>query len=664
MKVATVIPLQKGPMAGDLTYFTSKNIAPGNIVSVTLRSKKILGLVVSAEDLEDAKGGVKEMDFKLKKILEVKENSIFSKEFFDSAMEASRYFATSPNNGLTHLMPSIFRSEYDKIAKFKNATSKTEPDGEKKMRSEKLLLQLPLKDRFFVYKTLIRESFASKKSVFVALPTESEVETFFESLSKGIEQFSFFAHGGLTPKKSLATLEKITENNHPILVVGTPPFLSIPRHDLGTIILEHESSAAYKTIRRPNMDLRVFVELFASKINARLILSDNLLRFETIGRTERDGLHPMHPLSFRLDFKGDITISAPTPKRVRVPTSYEIRNVEKKFQVLKPESLKEIEKAIHHKKNVFVFALRRGLATSTICRDCNETLSCPACRSPVVLYLSQSGTKRMFICNRCGTELPPDTLCKSCGSWNLFPLGIGTDTVVGHLEEVFPTSPSQGGPKTKIFKLDKEAAKTKKQAEKIIESFEYSEGAILVGTEMALFYLKNKVPVSMIASFDSFWSIPNFKISEKIVQLIIAIAGMTKEKFLIQTKNPDDEAILAISRNNLLNFIRKELDDRKALGYPPYKRFIKITHVGDKIQTLRAKEFLKEHLKEYGPEVFSGFLSKQKGKHIANALIKLSPERWSLPEILSNSSIDGKLFTKLISLPKSFEIFVDPEDLL
>ena len=110
--------------------------------------------------------------------------------------------------------------------------------------------------------------------------------------------------------------------------------------------------------------------------------------------------------------------------------------------------------------------------------------------------------------------------------------------------------------------------------------------------------------------------------------------------------------------------MRGELEERKKFGYPPFKRFIKITYLGDKEQTKKAKETLKEIFKEYSPEIFSGFVAQLKNKYVTNALLKIDPSKWSLPEISHNSSIDEILLDKLLYLPSNFEILVDPEDLL
>ena len=67
MKIVNVIPLKKGFLKGDLTYFTAKNIESGSIVTVALRSKKVLGLVLSGGSVLDAKTNIKDMGFNLKK---------------------------------------------------------------------------------------------------------------------------------------------------------------------------------------------------------------------------------------------------------------------------------------------------------------------------------------------------------------------------------------------------------------------------------------------------------------------------------------------------------------------------------------------------------------------------------------------------------------------
>lgn len=649
MYVVTVIPLKKGTFKEELTYFSSQNIPLFSIVTITLRSKEMLGLAINIENASDLKSEIKEAKFNLKKIISIKEQNLFRPELLTSALETSTYFVSNKSHTISALVPNIFREEYDKIVKFKNNShlvSEENISSPINIRAEKLLLQTNLEDRISFYKTLIRGHFANKKSVFIVLPTLGDVEFFEESLSKGIEQFTFSFSSEITSKKMLEKLKEILELDHGVLVLGTAPYLAIPRKDFATIILEHENSNAYKTLSSPFIDLRLFVEIYASKINAKFILGDTMLRFETLARKETENLSEARAISFRVNFDGELQVVGRE------------KNEDKKqeFEILMSPSIDQISAKLEKKQSVFIFALRKGLGTTTVCQDCGETLFCNKCSAPFILYLSKNHINRMYMCNRCGNEENTRVLCKNCHGWNLKSLGIGTDTVYEEAKRHFSD--------TKIFVLDKESAKDSKGAEKIAKEFEENPGSILIGTEMALFYLGNKVPLSVIASFDSLWSIPNFKMSEKIIGLILSIIARTEKNLIIQTKNYNDDALQAIKNDNLVAFVRNELEDRKNLGYPPFKRFIKIRYTGDKDETEKAKIFLADFFREYEPTIFDAFISKTKGQYAINALLKIERDQWSLPSLILGSKIDTILYNKLASLNEIFTISIDPEDLL
>lgn len=650
MQILTVIPLQKNTFTEELTYFSSTDMPLGSIVTITIRNKKMLGLVVYKVDANTIKSQIKNMDFNIKKVVEAKEFSIFRDEFIESALLTSKYFANNKSSTISYLIPQIIKENYDLITKTYTKEKKENNSTNKNIQTEKLLFQAPYEDRLSYYKTLIRASFANKKSIHIVMPTMHDIKEFEKNLQKGIENFTFAIHGGISPKKILKQIEEILNTDHPILIIGTAQYLSIPRSDVGTIIIEKESSNAYKTTFKPFFDLRVFAEIYASKIQARIIFADTFLRFETIARRELENMNELEPLSFRINFNGNIKIL----ERKKDNTQKEVSS--KKWRILSEDSIREIEQTLSQNKNVFVFSLRKGLATYTVCRNCQTEVNCDECHSPLVLYTSLKSQKRIFSCNKCKVEKNPLMTCSYCDSWDLTPLGIGTDTVVEELKSIFPES--------KILKLDKENAKTNAGADKIAKEFENHKGAILVGTEMALFYFKEKVDLSLIASFDGLWTIPHFKINEKILQIITSMLQVTDNKFIIETKNPKETLLQSVSNTNLLSYIREELTDRKILEYPPYKRFIKISYTGDKEETIKVKNFLGEYFQKYNPSIFGGFVSQSKNKYITNTLIKVDKKDWSLPSLLVGGQIDEVLYEKISELPNSFNIQIDPEDLL
>ncbi len=647
MKIVTVIPFKDIPNREDLTYFSSKDVKNGDIVSVPIRGKATLGIVIETKDVDDVKSDVKSMPFNLKKVEDVKEKSIFSDKLIDSIHKTGEYFVVSKSKVSEIIIPAIVKNNYDKISPFYKEIPKGE-EKETNIKLEKLLLQSNFLDRISIYKTLIRGSFAEKKSVYIVLPGENDIENFYKELSKGIENFTITIHSGISPKKTLEKIKDIMTKDHPLLIIGTAPFLSIPRNDLGVIILEQESSNFYKTIKKPYLDLRTFVEIFSTKIKAKLIFGDTLLRFETIGRKETEGLNELYPMSFRTNFREEIIISG-----------REREENEKEFRIFNNQALEEISKSIERRERIFIFSLRKGLATQTVCRDCGEIITCDKCLVPLVLYLSKDKKKRMFACNKCGDEKSSDLNCGRCGGWNLFPLGIGTDTVIQEINKYFKKDLG-----VKIFKIDRESIKTEKELKSILSDFEQKGPSILVGTEMALMYMKEKVDLSVISSFDSLWNIPNFRMSEKIIKLLLGLISKTEKKIIIQTKNHKDPILKSLLEENFSNFVRNELEERKTLHYPPFYRFIKVSFVGDKKNTEKARTVLKEIFEEYNPEIFSGFISKQKEEYVTNALIRIESRKWCLKELSSTGIIDEDLKNKLSLLPSEFTIGIDPEDLL
>lgn len=642
MKIIKIIPLSKDVFREELTYFSMKEVVKGDIVDTLVRNKKITGLVISSEDASASKVNIKNLDFNLKKITELKGKSIFLEEYLNSAFAIADYFVINKNKAISSFIPTAFLQNYEKISKiisFEKSSGNREPN-EKKLKIEKLLFQNEEEDRIAIYKTLIRGAFAKKKSIFMVFPRENDINRFYGELSKGIESFTMAIHGNLSIKKQLEIFEKIVKSDHPLLILGTAPYLSIPRRDYDSIILEQESSSFYKNFLKENIDTRIFVEIYASKIGAKLILADSLLRFETLARKELDNLGEVSSLSYRIN----------NEKNIRIIQR------EGKFQLFNNLVIKEIEEALEKKEKIFIFSLRKGLATMTLCRDCGETLMCKKCLAPLVLYLSKNKNKRMFVCNRCGDQKDPETMCNFCGSWNLYSLGIGTDMIYQEVKKLLNKVP--------VFQLDREMVKNNKEIEKIIKDFEEAEKAILIGTEMTLAYLNKPIYLSLIASFDSLWSIPNYKMGEKIIKLIISILAKTQKKLIIQTKNKEDPAIEVIERENLVSFVREEIKDRKDFNYPPFQRFIKITHSGNKKETLLAKDFLEKLLEEYQPLIFSGFIAKERDKYITHALIKINPKNWSLEELSNNGKIEENLLNKLKPLAPNFFINIDPEDLL
>ncbi len=185
----------------------------------------------------------------------------------------------------------------------------------------------------------------------------------------------------------------------------------------------------------------------------------------------------------------------------------------------------------------------------------------------------------------------------------------------------------------------------------------------MIGNELIFSVLDKKIDNSIIVSIDGLLSIPNFNINTRIINLIERLKNITNNEVIIQTRNSENKTLESISNGNVLFICRNELKERKIFGYPPFKRLIKLSFEGTAKETELLKKFLEKELSEYEPQIFSAFAGKKKGFYITNTVLKINIEKWPLIES-SNKKIDDKLLSVLYSLPPSFSINVDPEDLI
>lgn len=649
MYIATVIPLQKGTQKEYLSYFSLNDIPIGSIVTIPVRTKTQDAIVINMEEARNIKSDIKNADYQLKKIISVKGDSPFNKSFFIACQKMKTYTVSNTGSVIKSLFPSIFIENINNLKKSLNE----EIVSDQNIKNEKLIFQATPSDRLAFYRTLIREAFAKKESIFLCVPTRYDIDHFKKELARGIEQYAFAFHSDMTKKTLITTYNSCVSEVHPILIIGTGIFMSIPRPDIKTVILEHESSDVYKQISRPYIDIRSFAEILSSIQKTKLIFGDTLLRPETLHRHDQGEFGEISSPLYRL---------SQTENQIIVDMKEEVDDKGKKiFTTISKTTRKMIDEAISLNKSIFLFTIRKGLAPITVCNDCGNTLLCPSCSTPIVLYGSKqitatkSTTPRIFMCNKCGRKEKTEVSCQNCQSWNLTPLGIGTDKVYEEIKNLYP--------KVKIFQIDKEATKTAKEARDMMEQFSKTPGSILIGTEMIFSFLEEEVSCSAVISLDGLFSIPNFNITQKILHTIEKLNYITLDKIVIQTRIPENKILQYILSGNVLPLCREDMKERSDFGYPPFKRLIKITFEGTAEETEKSRNLIENVLSVYEPQIFSAFIGRVKGQYITNTIIKVDPNIWPLPTDYKHT-IDTNLAQTLAQFSPSYSINVDPEDLL
>ena len=644
MFIITIIPISRGIGKETLTYFTADKVALGSLVLVPIRGKKSHGLVVEIKEASEAKMELKNLSYAMKKIEKVEQHFFLQENFVEATRAVADYYAATVGAVLSVLVPkSILESNISPRAALGEETSPTLGESSVVGRCEPLLLQTGDEERYGAYKSVIREEFARGRSVFFCLPTIEDIKNFGEQLQKGIENYTFILHGRLTKKEIQNVWQKILEEKHTVLIIATGSFLSLPRSDIGTIIVEKESSRTYKTQSRPFLDIRTVAEIVARKTGARLIFGDQLLQTETIWKQKNGDYAELSPLSFR-------SLSTCDCKKVDMRAPADMQK--KDFKILSEDLKKMFLSARENSERTFIFCGRKGLFPQTVCADCGTQVVCKNCGAPVVLYKRKSGDSRnpllknLFVCHHCGERRDADVLCENCRGWRLLPLGIGIQNVAEEIKKILP--------KSEIFTLDAESVTTYKKATKIRDDFFATPGSVLVGTEMALSFLNQNVENSVVASLDSFFSIPDFKISEKVFHILLQMRALTSQKMLVQTRQPDLPLFDQALSGNLIDFYRDQIAERKNLNYPPFVKFIKLSIQGNKVAIKKQMEEIAAALKPFELSVFEAFNPGPQNKSVVHGLLSVSPESW--PE--------KGLLEKLRVLPQFVQIKIDPDTLL
>lgn len=656
MYLIAVAPIRRGIPVDELSYFTKERIQRGALVSVPLRGSSTPALVIRCIPAHEAKSDLKHADFTLKKLESIRATTFFREEFIEACTQTANYFATSTGAVVQAVFPNALLAEA--LPDLEIGTPSA-PSNIKK-HGQQFVLQAEETERFAAYKSHIREVFARGGSCYFILPSIQDIEHAYSKLEKGIQNYTFILHGGLSKKEIAKRWEEIRGTLHPVLIIGTPFFLAVPRDDIESIILDRESGNAYMLQGRPYIDLRYFAEQFAKKLGAMFILGDLFLRTETLYRHKEGEFEALLRPKSRLP-------SAATQTIVDMRTSGE-QPATGRIAICSRELVKLIEAMRKKGTQCFILGVRKGFAPMTVCGDCGTVVACTRCSAPLVLHKKnrkrlpeqatpaaeekpeagnyQLETEFLFLCHRCGLVADPEIVCSHCGGWRLVPLGIGIVQAEEILTARFPDA--------RIFRLDRDSVKKHKDARAMVAEFYQTPGSIMIGTEMALPYLVEPVGAVAVLSVNSLLTIPDFRMGERVFRLLLSLREKAREHFLIQTRDPDMPLFELALGGNIGEFLRTELESRHRLGYPPFGTLLKFTYEGTKADGTRIMEDIEKTFGTYHPVTFPAFIAKVKGKHHMNALIKIPPKEWPDPELL----------TLIRALPSEVAVRINPESVI
>jgi len=639
MKIVNVIPIAKGISQENLSYFTSKNINPGALVTVPLRKKNVPAIVSSVHEIKHLKASLKKTQFALKSIKLIKSSGFLTPEFIESCRKIAKFFVSSLGGVIKDLVPQAILENCTDIGNGYAIANGYRIANKANGHHEITLIQGHQKERFQHYKSIIREEFAKNNSVFFCLPTTAEIDELSKEIQRGIEKYSIILHSKISKKKIRELWKKAVQEKHPILIIATKLFLSLSRKDIGAIILDCENSSFYKLQKRPYLDVRKVAEILSQTMKIRLVVGDSLIRTETFYR-EGGGANP--PPARMLSEAEQIIIDS---KQGRSQAGWQ---KPKTFSAITPQLQKILQEAHENNERIILFINRRGHSPTTVCQDCLRAILCDKCAAPLVLHKNNNGDSA-WVCHKCLSETKNPEQCPYCKSWRLETLGIGIQKVADAIIRLFP--------KFKLFRIDSDILKNTKEGKEIINAFLTTPASVLIGTEILFSYLNQPVERVAVISIDALFTVPDFRINEKIFYLLLKLRSLAKKTFLIQSRLGEEDLFNDAAKGNLSGFYKREIENRKQFQYPPFKLLIKITREGKhKMQVKKEVEALEKQLEEWHPFSYPAFIPKVKNIYIWHILLKIDPDTWPDKQ--------EKLLQILSSLPLAWKVNINPESLL
>ena len=421
-------------------------------------------------------------------------------------------------------------------------------------------------------------------------------------------------HSRMSQRERTTLWMNMIQGRGPAIVVGARSAIFLPFRDLGLVVVDEEHDPSYKQHEpAPRYHARDMAVVLAGLHGAQVMLGSATPSMESMYNAHT-GKYGHVQLLVR---HGQVAM----PRILRV----DLRDARRRKTMrghLSNTLIGHMEDALNHREQVILFQNRRGYVPVWQCNDCGWIPQCDHCDVSLTYHKQQ----HLLRCHYCARHYPPPTSCGQCGSARLRMLGFGTERIEEELAEVFPQA--------RIARMDQDTARGKQALERILDGLSQGAIDILVGTQMVTKGLDfDHVSVVGVLHADNLMRYPDLRAHERAFQLMAQVAGRSGRRskpgtVVIQAEDVDHPILDLVAQHDVEGMYTRELAHRRAHGYPPFTRLVKLTlkhrHEDRVAETARAlAELLRERFGDLvlGPDIPP--VSRIKDRHLRNLLIKL-----------------------------------------
>ena len=465
-----------------------------------------------------------------------------------------------------------------------------------------------------IYLRAARETLAAGGGVICLVPeialTHQTVERFAAALGR---EAVAVLHSRLTPSQRLKEWVRLLEGRASV-AVGARSAIFAPVRSLGLILVDEEHDGAYKSSSVPRYHARQVAMARARAEGCRLIFGSATPSVEAY-HFMRTGLIQRHALLGRPAGGALPAVRIVDMRRETGPLS---------------TALVDAVRAVHAaRRQSILFLNHRGFSYFFHCRSCDYEMRCRNCSVSMTYHKGRSE----MVCHYCGWKARPLESCPRCGSLDVGYSGYGTEMVEEEIRRRLPD--------LVIRRLDADAVRRKGQMESTLREFRAGGIDVLLGTQMVAKGLDFPgVKLVGIVLADVGLQFPDFRAAERTFSLIVQVAGRAGRvkpdgEVIVQTFRPDHDAVRLAVAGDLESFYVSELDLRRELKFPPFRRLVRLVFRGKDRPAVEgvARSVAARLLTELGPagEVLGpaecplAVVNRQHRQHIIVRTVHLRP---------------------------------------
>lgn len=514
-----------------LTYESKDEFVYGDIVSVNLRNKQNLGIIVKQVQKPSFK--TLTINFKSKlKFTSLQINLAKFISYYYSAFLGVTYGLFEPFEEFINLNLHI-----QKEPNLNEIQQKAFEFIDK--NSISLLFGDTGSGKSEVYISHIVKTLNSGKSALFLMPEISLTPQMQKRLELYFGSSLAVWHSKITKNKKLEILSKL-QSGEVKLIAGARSALFLPFNNLGLIIVDEEHDDSYKSSQNPHYNARDLA-IYASTLGVKVVLGSATPCITTIQK---------QPF-FRM--KGTF---------FKAKKEYIFDENKTSISDL---IIENIAKCLKNSKQTVVFLPTRANFKFITCKNCFNTIKCPHCSVSMSYHKKQN----ILRCHYCGYAIKVPQICDKCGGDMFETNKIGTSEVLEILNANFPNA--------NIAKFDRDVITTQKKLEKLLKDFNDKKIDILVGTQMlSKGHDYHDVTLAVILGLDEYLEYGDFRAREKTLALAMQVAGRAGRaqygKVIFQTRKRD---FFEKFINDYDSFITEEIKFRNSL-YPPFSKLMRI----------------------------------------------------------------------------------------